>query len=361
MQSEKSILISLQNLEDDGRDVFIAGNFNQWDVNDASTKMIRTENSHFIFHMPINSSTIFPIEYKFHRGSWSDVETDKNASNLPNRAIPKYRKKVNDKVKRWLNNGHLSDLSFRPVIEVVDEHFPIPFLNKTRRIRIILPYNYYNSNKRYQVIYMNDGQNLWDKNAPFGNWDIESSIKMMSEKNKNDVILVAIDHGERERIEEFNPIQGTRLGRSEGRNYVKWVAEYVKPYIDAHFRTKPEREHTGMGGSSMGGLITIYAGLIYPHVFGKLMVFSPSLWITQTIYFDVIRFRPPLSTKIYLYAGAKESSTMIDNIRKFQSAIQSSGHSVENIQIKTNIDPKGIHNEKRWGKEFIPAINWLYY
>lgn len=94
-----------------------------------------------------------------------------------------------------------------------------------------------------------------------------------------DIIIVSIDHAEDERIAEFTPSYRTRLGVGDGKKYARFLADTLKPHVDQHFRTLPDRVHTGIGGSSMGGLITIYAGLMYPEVYGKLMVFSPSLWV----------------------------------------------------------------------------------
>jgi len=111
----------------------------------------------------------------------------------------------------------------------------------------------------------------------------------------------------------------------------------------------------------MGGLISIYAGLMYPEAIGRLMVLSPALWVSRKIYFDAIEFFNPMDTKIYLYGGGKESEAMIPNVKKMKETIESQGWNAEKIQIKLSTDPKGEHNEKRWGQEFPKAIEWLFY
>jgi predicted alpha/beta superfamily hydrolase len=134
----------------------------------------------------------------------------------------------------------------------------------------------------------------------------------------------------------------------------------LKPYIDKNYRTLPDRQHTGIGGSSMGGLISIYAGLMYPETLGRLMIFSPSLWVSEKIYFDSIEFFNPLETRIYVYAGGKESRYMIPSVERLKESIERQGWSPERLQFKLATDPKGDHTEARWGKEFPKAVEWLF-
>lgn len=262
---------------------------------------------------------------------------------------------------RFKSEGKLNNNSFLPLIETVSDAFPMQALHKSRRIRVLVPFNYHRSSRRYDVLYLQDGQNLWDKAAPFGTWGIDEQLKKLALANKNDLIIVAIDHGETERIHEFTPLQGTRIGKGEGRAYLNFIVKELKPYIDQHFRTNPGRTHTGIGGSSMGGLISIYAGLIFPDIFSKLMIFSPSLWISQHVYLDAIHFHSSFAMRIYVYAGGNESTTMIPNVNKFISIIESKGYLDNDIHIRVAINPKGKHSEKVWGKEFVPAVKWLYY
>lgn len=250
--------------------------------------------------------------------------------------------------------------SFLPEKVIISESFEIPQLIKTRRIAALLPYNYHNSGRQYPVLYLQDGQNLFDDYAPFGNWGIDKKLAMMAEQGKGDVIIVAIDHAEEERIEEFTPSYNTRLGRGQGKKYVRFLADTLKPYVDQHFRTLPDRRHTGIGGSSMGGLISIYAGLMYPEVYSRLMLFSPSLWVDPNIHFHLVSFLEPSDLKIYLYGGGKEGSKMVENLVWFKNTLESQGMA-ESIDFFLSIDPDGHHNEERWGREFPKALNWLFF
>jgi predicted alpha/beta superfamily hydrolase len=151
------------------------------------------------------------------------------------------------------------------------------------------------------------------------------------------------------------------VDKSEAYNYVHFIAQTLKEHVDERFRTLPNRLQTGIGGSSLGGLITIYAGLMYPSVFGRLMIFSPSLWAMQNANFNNITFSQPISTKIYAYGGGLEGSNMVPNIDRMQQSIKNQGFDESKIQFKKSIDPNGLHNEKRWGEEFPKAVEWLFF
>ena len=137
------------------------------------------------------------------------------------------------------------------------------------------------------------------------------------------------------------------------------VARTLKPYIDANFRTIPDREATGLGGSSLGALVSIYGGLMYPEVFGRLMLFSPALWVSPNIYFDAIDFLSHLPAKLYVYAGGGEGSTMIPNVEKLKQTLERKGN--KKIEIALSIDPDAIQSEVQWGKEFPKAIEYLFF
>ncbi len=203
---------------------------------------------------------------------------------------------------------------FLPVIEIIDEHFEIPQLIKTRRIAALLPHNYHTSEKQYPVLYLQDGQNLFDDFTPFGSWELPKKLAWLSERNMGDFIVIAIDHAESERIAEFTPSTETVLGVGDGLKYAEFLCETLKPYIDANFRTLPERENTGIGGSSMGGLISMYAAMHHPHTFSKLMIFSPSLWVSPNLSKEFIINTPDFYGKIYLYGGSTEGSNMVEHL-----------------------------------------------
>ncbi|MDX5479771.1 MAG: carbohydrate esterase, partial [Cyclobacteriaceae bacterium] len=143
---------------------------------------------------------------------------------------------------------------------------------------------------------------MFNENAAFGNWQIDKKLAVMSDYGIGKIIIIAIEHADKERLIEYN-VGKTLLGEGQGKQYIRFVTDTLKPFIDKNFRTKSDREHTGIGGSSMGGLVSIFSGLMYPEVYGKLMIFSPSLWVIPKIKLSFPHFYEPMDTKIYLYAG----------------------------------------------------------
>lgn len=361
-KADKMLTFELTTPADDSRPVYLVGNFNNWNVDEQRFKMRRLSQGRFILTFPPDLKIPDLLEYKYIRGGWENKELDDFGNPTPNRVLRKPQGFITDYVPRWSNYGLRFNPSFLPRIKVVSETFEIPQLNKKRRITALLPNNYdKHTEKRYSVLYLHDAQNLFNPNSPYGNWAIDHKLAVLAEKGLGDIIVIAVDHAGAERVSEFLPVKHQTMGMAEGKKYIRFIAETLKPYIDKQFRTLPGRMHTGMGGSSMGGLITGYAGLMYPDIFGKLMMFSPSLWVTRHIPFESIPFVQPYSTKIYIYAGDKEGSNMVPNVKNLRESIENQGFTSDKIHIKLAIDPNGQHTESRWGEEFPKAVEWLFY
>lgn len=356
-----SMLLEMHTPVDDDRPVLIAGNFNDWKIDPERYQLQRIAPGHFQFRFQEGQLPSFPLEYKYAKGGWDAEEVDPFGATIPNRKIHHPEARWIDQVPRWKYNGMSYNPALLPKIQVISEHFEIPQLIKTRRITALLPHNYYESDRHYPVLYLQDGQNLFDDFAPFGNWAVDKRLAVMAEKNQADIIIISIDHAEEKRIEEFTPSYPTRLGVGEGKKYVRFLADTLKPYVDQHFRTLPDRVHTGIGGSSMGGLISIYAGLMYPEVYGRLMIFSPSLWVAPNIPDFSLPFGTPEGIRIYIYAGGQESTSMIPNIQRYREALEQKGMNLSNIDFQISIDPEGTHSEEHWGREFPKALNWLFF
>ncbi len=359
----KTLTLELTTPVDDRRPVYVVGNFNNWTVDESRFEMRRISKGKFVYTFPSDLNLPRPLTYKYIRGGWENQELDAFGNATENRVVKNPQGVASDFVARWTNYGLTFNPAYRPKIEVLDEAFLIPQLNKTRRVVALLPYNYRtHPEKRYPVLYLHDAQNLFDEKAPFGTWGIDRKLAILAEKGMGDIIVIGIDHGGVERISEFlPPADAAKLDKSEAYNYVHFIAQTLKKHVDERFRTLPNRLQTGIGGSSLGGLITIYAGLMYPSVFGRLMIFSPSLWAMRNANFNNITFSTPTSTKIYAYGGGLEGSNMIPNIDKMQQSIRSQGFDESKIQFKKSIDPNGLHNEKRWGEEFPKAVEWLFF
>ncbi len=345
---------------DDARPVFLTGNFNGWATRDEAFKMEKIKEGHYqyIFHKV--PPTVDKFEYKYVKGGWEAEELAPDGFPTANRSMETPQGKVNDIVLNWKQHAKGYDPQFYPDIQIVSKRFNVPQLHRRRRISVLLPWDYASSNKHYPVLYLQDGQNLFEDTAPFGTWAVDRQLAALSQRGLGGFIVVAIDHGGSERIREFSPYDSQRWGEGLGQEYAEFLAETLKPHIDEHYRTLPDRAHTGIGGSSMGGLISIYAGILFPQVFSKFMIFSPSLWAAPKVYFEPVRFSSFSSTKIYLYAGAKEGAGVITNVRRFKEYMETHGYDPKQLEIRLETDPQGRHTEDRWGKEFPKAVEWLF-
>jgi len=347
--------------ESDDRTVYITGNFNNWNPKDDQYKLTSIDANNYSIDI---SDEFLPsaIEYKFTKGGWENVELDQYGNITLNRKVNKSTGEVSDIVKKWrLNWGPFKD-EFFPIIEIISEEFYIPQLDRYRKVWALLPYDYYISNKSYPVLYLQDAQNLFNEGSEYGNWEIDKKLSILAEYGRGDVIIIAIEHGSQERIKEYIFDNDHVAHGSEGKKYIRFITDTLKPFVDENYRTKKDRENTGIGGSSLGALISIYSGFLYPEVYSKLLIFSPSLWVEPNNNFPMMNFRIPFKTKIYLYGGGKEGSKMVKRIRIFEEYLKKwEQKNLFDFEFKTSINPEGTHSEFYWSQEFPRAIEWLFY
>lgn len=248
-----------------------------------------------------------------------------------------------------------------PIIQIIAQAYEIPQLGgRKRRISALLPYDYYHSNRFYPILFLNDGQNLWEDDAPYGNWGIDDTLKNMAAEGMKDVIIIAIDHGGKERLSEYSPYSTPKFGEAQGDLYLDFLINTLKPYIEKTFRILPGRINAGIGGSSMGGLISLYAGIKHSDIFSKLMVFSPSLWIAPKLFEDITHYQPEELVEMYIYAGKHESESHLDNVKRFEQVLKNSP-CAEKTKFQLSINPNGTHSEVFWSHEFPIALKWLFY
>lgn len=352
---------TLNTAEKDNRPIFITGNFNKWNPKDYHFQLtILDENTYSI---EIEDQLLGDdIEYKFTKGGWENVELDQYGNITPNRKVKKKSATTNDFVEKWrFNWGPFKD-EFFPIVEVISEEFYIPQLDRYRKVWALLPYDYYISDKKYPVLYLQDAQNLFNEGSAYGNWEIDKKLSILAEYGRGDVIVIAVEHGSEDRIKEYIFDNDNVANGSEGKKYIRFVTDTLKPFIDEHYRTKKDRENTGIGGSSLGALISLYSGFLYPEVYSKLLIFSPSLWIEPNNNFPMMSFRVPFKTKIYLYGGEQEGAKMVKRIQVFENYLKRwEKKNLFDFEFKTNINPDGEHSEFYWSQEFPRAIEWLFY
>lgn len=357
--TKKGLHIILKTDEDDARPIYISGNFNGWRTQDKDFMMEQIGNNFYQYEFPKDFEYPEELLYKFTKGDWSEVEIDIHGNPTENRSTRKHSGIQNEYVARWRKNWLPFKQSFLPQVLLISDEFEIPQLNKTRKIWALLPHDYDATKERYPVMYLQDAQNLFNEEAKFGNWEIDKKLAVMSEYKIGKIIIIAIEHAEEDRIKEYN-VGTTVLGKGQGKKYIQFVTETLKPFVDKNFRTKTEREHTGIGGSSMGGLVSLFSGLRYPKVYGKLMIFSPSLWVVPKLKMDSDTTNID-DTKIYLYAGGDENGAIVEHVKSFKENIVASESVKKKMKINLSINMQGKHNESYWSDEFPKAIEWLFF
>jgi predicted alpha/beta superfamily hydrolase len=244
---------------------------------------------------------------------------------------------------------------------ILDNKFYIPQLNEYRRIWIYLPPDYeQNLERRYPVVYAQDGQNLFDAATSFsGEWAIDDNLNaLFQQNNENALIVIGIDNGSDTRTYEYSPYPHKKFGGGGAKDYANFLVKNLKPYIDANYRTLADQPNTGLLGSSLGGLFTLYGGLKHPDIFGKLFVFSPSFWFSEKIYQKAKEFKKNHSQRIYLLAGNKESASLVPDTIKMFDILKSVGFSDSEISLKICDD--GEHSEWFWRREFPYAYREVF-
>lgn len=347
--------------ENDDRTVYITGNFNNWNPKDYNYQLTASGSGTYFIDI---DDGILPdhIEYKFTKGGWENVELDKYGNITPNRKIEKSAGKTSDIVEKWRLNWGPFKKEFFPIAEIISEEFYIPQLDRYRKVWALLPYDYYVSDKSYPVLYLQDAQNLFNEGSGYGNWEIDKKLSILAEYGRGDLIIIAIEHGSEERIKEYIFDNDHVANGSEGKKYIRFITDTLKPFVDENYRTKKDRDNTGIGGSSLGALISIYSGFLYPEVYSKLLIFSPSLWVEPNNNFPMMNFRVPYKMKIYLYGGEKEGAKMVKRIHLFEEYLRRwEKKNLFDFEFRTNINPEGEHSEFYWSQEFPRAIEWLYY
>jgi len=242
----------------------------------------------------------------------------------------------------------------------------------TRYLRVWLPPGYDdpgNAGRRYPVLYLNDGQNLFESATAFAGieWQVdETAERLIRDGEVPPMIFVGMDNTGKERIREYMPYRSMhpRVLRVRGRYYPDFLFEEVMPFVESNYRVATGPENTGLGGSSLGGLIALYSVVAFPGTIGRLLLESPSLWASGRQLIRESRSVRIWPERTFLAVGtneagsAEKSRTVVDDVRELAAIMRRAVLSERRLRLVIK-DGAG-HNEAAWAERFPEALQFLF-
>ena len=246
--------------------------------------------------------------------------------------------------------------------------FPSRLLANQRDVQVYLPPGYARSRRRYPVLYLHDGQNVFDAATSFAGveWNVdETAQRLIVARAIAPLIVVAVDNAGADRIHEYTPTRGRyeafgAHGRSRalaGR-YGRFLFQELKPFIDMHYRTRPDAADTGLGGSSLGGLVTLSLALRFPGQVRRLAVMSPSVWWDDCVVYrlvDSLKRKPPL--RLWLDTGTAEEGW--ERCRELRDRLLAKGWQL-GVDLEYHEAPGGEHTEAAWAMRMEGVLRFLF-
>jgi len=242
----------------------------------------------------------------------------------------------------------------------------------TRYLRVWLPPGYddaANAGRRYPVFYLNDGQNLFEASTSFTGveWQIdETADRLIREGVVPPTIFVGIDNAAKERIREYMPYRSMQpmVLRVHGSRYPLFLSKEVMPFMARNYRVATGPENTGLGGSSLGALISLYTAAVRPGLIGHLLLESPSLWVSNRQLIRQSRNVKRWPERIFLATGTAEvgrrdrDQSVVDDVREFAGILRRAG--LDDQRLMVEIEDGGTHHESAWARRFPHALEFLF-
>ena len=326
---------------------YIAGQMNGWKQQQMNKV---TETS---YALTIDDALV-SHQYKYCSGpDWIYEELNSSGNAIANRNYA-----TTDVVIRWRAVFDPANTSYT----YLSNNFQFTPLSGTRRIWVYLPPDYQsNPAKRYPVLYMHDGQNVFE-NGGFGSWKVQDALNQLHAAGKPVGIVVAINNSS-DRLAEYAPFANAKYAANpKGDQYIDAVIRNIIPYINANYRTLPDRENTGIAGSSLGGLISFYAGLKKDSVFGRIGAISPSFWYNRndlSTYLQNKTLNFVSKTKIYFICGDSEGDPdMVPDMQVFHQNTMKKGFTQQ--QVNYEVVAGGKHSESSWATQISRVYEFLF-
>jgi predicted alpha/beta superfamily hydrolase len=338
--------------------------------NGAGVKLTRSPDGRYQGTVTLPAGAV--VEYKVTRGSWETVEKDAAGQEVPNRSLKvgKRKQRVFLTVARWADQNtppaqHTLVGNIRYLRAVGSR-----FLPRKRDIIVWLPPAYdENPKRRYPVLYMHDGQNLMDSATAYSGaeWRVDEAASQLVQAGEVEPLIIVGVYNTEDRFDEYTHVKDTgefaEFGGGKADAYGRFLVEELKPMIDRTFRTKPGPESTGLGGSSLGGLVTMHLGIKHPQVFRRLAVVSPSVfWAKKDIVSRVkaLKRKPP--SRIWVDIGTEESKgsqETVEDTRLLRDALVAEGWVLDK-DLKYLEVVGAAHTETAWADRIDDILKYLY-
>jgi enterochelin esterase-like enzyme len=256
--------------------------------------------------------------------------------------------------------------------DLILHEFRSAIFRNTRLLRVWLPPGYHelqNKDRHYPVFYLNDGQNLFDPATAFGgiDWQVnQTADRLIREGKVPPAIFVGIDNAQKDRLKEYLPYRSFHppVLRPRGKRYPEFLISEVMPFVQDRYRIARGAENTGLGGSSMGGLISLYTVIDRPGMFGRLLLESPSLFISNRLLLKYSHAFRQWPEKIFLAIGTREAGhpdrdeQVVDDVRELEHILRRAG--LGEARLLLRIDDGATHSEAEWAKRFPDALMFLF-
>ena len=244
------------------------------------------------------------------------------------------------------------------------EGFRSRFLRNQRDLIVYGPPGYdAQPERRFPVLYLHDGQNLFDGATSFipgMDWQVGQTADQCISSGRVEPLIIVGMYNTKARIREYTPTHVPKLGGGRADRYAKFLIEEVKPFIEREYRTLSGAENTGIGGSSLGGLVSLYLGLKLPHIFGKVAALSPSVWWNHRILHRFAQeYEVHPRPRVWLDIGTREGPRIVQDVEQFRDVLLKKGWRFEQDLHYERIEG-AEHNEAAWAQRVGPFLRFLY-
>jgi predicted alpha/beta superfamily hydrolase len=376
--------------------IYIGTNHNGWNPGDPGWKM--TQRSDGRWQIALKKPTLDSrMGFKFTRGDWDHVEVAADGKDIDNRLLPLLDPSrieagappaIEFVVEKWIDQrtgaalGASADDAYAPIavaggriVRIQTAGGGVPM--QSRDLLVWLPPEYddpASAERRYPVLYMHDGQNLFQKHAGIpAEWGVdETAVRLIKDGEVEPFIVVGIPNAGNERLSEYLPVKAMKDVEPRGEQYVEWILHEVMPRVERAVRVKTGPEDTAIGGSSLGGLISLYATVRHPETFGKVLIESPSLVLGgREIWKDVVGEAKVVPSRAFLAMGGSEAGDDVKGKSESQKLMQAATDLKQWLKERGGVGGAGSeqllviedgakHNESAWAARLPKAMKFLF-